>query len=236
MKLIFIEPIVRPADYKCATFKELRKCFNKILAHVIMELYPDFPFDLIKMFTSFVVWAGPRVRMVVDVYWPSDNQVYKGKLVEISTNKQHFEVRYTGWTRQWNEWIDINAHQVLNDHIKRRGRIFPANYATREYLVGPGMCSRSRRVKKQPPLRKGMWVVKHDNLGLRNLLSRIVRWDIDCKPVAIKINKGGMECEWVLASQLWIMNTPPRAWRCHCSTITIMRLRCRMCGAMWPKL
>lgn len=233
-----MEPLIRPCDRGFETFDELTAHFRGVLLDILKTI----PADLIGLMTEFVVWLGPRLYMNVDVYWPRDRKLYKGIVMKCSSDRKRFEVRYTGWTERWNEWVDVNYHDFDAKDGKAMGRIFPEEYRTCETRVGSAMCSRSRRAnvamkkKRMAVFKIGMWVVVHDNRD-HNFLARIIKLDRDCHPMGVKVDRGQMNCEWTTEQHLWILqNPPPTGWLCMCGGIGMKTLWCEVCGAMWKGL
>lgn len=244
-----MEPIIRPCDYDCQTFEELKKH----TARVLLKVIKNFPaamvgvfIDLIPTFTSYIVWE-PKLYMGVDMYWPPTHKLYKAIIINISTDQQRFEIRYLGWTKDWNEWVDINYNMhdyrlpvsaTEDNPSGSMGRIFPDQYLTTNTRVGSSMCVRSKCLarKESPVFKKGMWVVTHDFRRDSKYLAIIIKVDYDCDPLMVKTDRGGGKCWWNAGYNLWALRTPPTEWVCECANVAVRSLWCDVCGAMWNGL
>lgn len=246
-----MEPITRPRDYECQTFSELTELFQGIL---LKSLSSSIPVDLVALLTKYVIWEGPKLRDMVDVYWPTDKQFYRAIIVSIGGVSGHCQVRYIGWHNRWNEWVDINLNEFDTEHdtdgdmvSPQTGRVFPLGYHTHLTRVGLSMCWRSDATRNQTrttcvALRKdlgfeeGAWVVQRD-LESYNYLSQITKTN-HCDKFIVEIDRGGRRLEWVFVKTLLALRTPPIEWSCHCDAVAVMRGRlwCGVCGAMWMGL
>lgn len=230
-----IERIVRPKDYGCRSFLELA---NHMSLMIKAGVQSNIAMDVVHLLASFVVWEGPKLYMRVDMYWPRDKKMYKGVVIAVSpANKQFLQVRYTGWSKIWNEWCDFNVHHTEQIPGKQMGRIFPADSCTFSTRVGFGMCHKStKRVKARSHIKKGQWVVYVDKDVDYKFLAKVIGFDRDCVPLQIKIDRGGGKFLHVLPSTLHPLKKPPRVWICGCGGRSCGSLWCETCGAMWKHL